>query len=246
MAVPDRLETVGSGGPAMTRTDRGTAAYWPEGCEAVRIAALILVALLLIAAPAAAANVRLHGADGTPLQQWADRAAIPTPNLDVTVSLTNDRCGTPAPAGCAQGAAIYLAWEEHPRRRYRRFIFFHELGHVFDTYVLTDAYRARLEPRLGDGTWRENVAEPLHERFASAYALCATGARRATVGNSTYGYTAGARRHRKTCRIIRQAAQGCEQGCKQPTQREATNGDGECAEAAPLSQSATRRDPRKA
>jgi hypothetical protein len=91
-----------------------------------------------------------------------------------------------------------------------RFARWHELGHIFDYQVLTDADRAWFTPQLGfpsNRPWEAanyddespGFTEPA-ERFADAYAHCAL----RTVPSSivSYGYLPGPRTHRRVCTAI--------------------------------------------
>ena len=55
-----------------------------------------------------------------------------------------------------------------------QFVLFHELGHVFDRELMTDATRAAFMELIGrtDGWWSAADGAPPEELFADAYALC--------------------------------------------------------------------------
>ena len=85
----------------------------------------------------------------------------------------------------------------------------HELGHLFDYQVLTDADRAAFQRIVGvTGAWRPGTgAAGPAEYFAVAYSQCAlhrTVRRSNTLG---YGYRTTPRRHQAVCELIRSAYQ---------------------------------------
>jgi hypothetical protein len=120
--------------------------------------------------------VRLHGAEGTPLQAWADAALIPTPSIDVTVYPT--ACGNHL--ACASQAGIWIAWTD-PNLPARKTLL-HEIGHHVD-YGMPWQYRELFQRMTGTvgRPWRDAPNSP-HEQFAEAYALCAVGGRSRSLG----------------------------------------------------------------
>ena len=85
----------------------------------------------------------------------------------------------------------------------------HELGHLFDYQVLTDADRAAFQRIIHlAGPWRPGTgAAGPAEFFAVAYSQCAlhSSVRRAsTLG---YGYRTTPKRHQAVCDLIRNAGQ---------------------------------------
>jgi hypothetical protein len=144
----------------------------------------------------------------------ADAARVPLPPQ---VTVHED---TPCPddvdvLGCAdvEAATVYVGDGS-------RFTRWHEVGHLFDHQMLTDANRAWLTRRLGFqvGTpWFEDYADDLSqtmpgEQFADAYAACALGKtpagrrhRGGVIVNdwfTAYGYSPTARQHRRICNAI--------------------------------------------
>lgn len=121
---------------------------------------------------------------------------------------------------CASGREIWLlgSWmniadddKESIRnaRREVRDALMHELGHVFDTYRLTDKNRNRISRLLRTKRpWRGiegSDVVPVQETFADAYMYCA---RRKPVnwyvdGGGEYLYEPSPKTHRKICRYIR-------------------------------------------
>ena len=129
----------------------------------------------------------------------------------------------PEITSCAdqENAVIWLAPDAD------RFTRWHELGHLFDAQLLTDADRAWFTARLGfaagtpwigdDDAWAEygGMVVPA-EHFADAYAMCALGlspgGRRGRDGRievgwiDTYGYMPSVRQHRRICDAITRLA----------------------------------------
>jgi hypothetical protein len=178
--------------------------------RSARLAATLAgLALAAVLAPAVAQATTLHLAGGAPrpqpYQTWVDRSAVPTPPGVVTVNLA--ACpGAPSwSAACVNPATriIHLGAEGRDS-----VTLLHELGHVFDAYVLDDAGRAQFQaiaraPGAWDGAAGSN---PPIEQFAEAYALCARHPvlRRPRVG--MYAYQVTPRRHAQVCAVIRAAA----------------------------------------
>lgn len=103
-----------------------------------------------------------------PYQQWVDEAKVPTPNVTLTVE--EEGCpGAEAPACTEPGAyTIWDAAEYKPRK-----VFYHELGHNFDYYVLPEWARVRFSRLTGNSRdWSADPSGP-NEMFAEAYARCA-------------------------------------------------------------------------
>ena len=172
-----------------------------------------MLALVAAAAPSADAAHPLELSDlrGRPLAgpyaAWARAAHVSLPPGRVRVSLAG--CPRrPDLVGCVvtrRPRTIHL----RPGARRPRWVFLHELGHVFDLTVMGRSDRrafARVHGR-GDRPWWRGEA-PLAEWFAEAYSLCARygSATSAARAATTYDYSPSARRHRRSCRVIRRAA----------------------------------------
>jgi hypothetical protein len=175
-----------------------------------RFALLLAVAAGCLLGPAgASAATTLAAPDGAlrpqPFQSWVDRAAVPTPPGVVTVAL--DACpGGPAwGAACAdpQTRTVHLGPEGRDP-----VTLLHELGHLFDEYVLDGADRSAFRGILRRrGAWLAAAAtNPLHEQFAEAYALCANYPVIRRSRMAMYGYLATPRRHARVCAAIHAAA----------------------------------------
>jgi hypothetical protein len=92
-----------------------------------------------------------------------------------------------------------------------QFVLFHELGHVFDRELMTDATRTAFMDLIGrtDGWWSAADGAPPAELFADAYALCSIyGATisRNTVNPVGYGWEPTAVLQMQSCRIVLSAA----------------------------------------
>lgn len=100
-------------------------------------------------------------------QEWVDSSAVPTPRGSVRV--IDAECGfTTVPvAACRSGRVVYSVSRGGPA------LFFHELGHVFDSKEMDRVDREAFADAY-DQPRRWNVGDfPLSERFAEAYQACA-------------------------------------------------------------------------
>lgn len=113
---------------------------------------------------------------GSPYQRWADEAKVPTPS--VTLTVIEEPCPTYL-AGGSEALACTMRgtntiWMS-PEAWSPKETFFHELGHNFDYYDLTEWERNRFRGLVHDyRPWEANPEGP-NEGFAAAYALCAMG-----------------------------------------------------------------------
>jgi len=147
------------------------------------------------------------GALGEPFAGWAREAHVPLPRGRVRVSLA----GCPRRPDLVGCVVIRRPRTIHLRREARRprWVFLHELGHVFDLTVMRPRDRRafkRAQGRPRAAWWRGG--HPLGEWFAEAYSLCARygSSTRAAQAATTYSYRPTARRHRASCAVIREAA----------------------------------------
>lgn len=151
-----------------------------------------------------------------PYNSWITAAKVPTP--DDTVVVNPDVaaiCGIGLLTACS-----VPEYGDHPptmgydrrgiARKERRYVFFHELGHIFDSTAMTSGARARFTRLAGYpkhfGWWDErgDYDQPLEE-FADAYALCAMyGARPPYSFWGATGYWPVPRKtHGKICALVR-------------------------------------------
>jgi len=143
------------------------------------LVAIWLLALALIAVHEAEARTVVWP-DPAPrahlYQVWVNESLMPTPDGVVRVHTGPDRCGGQRerqPLGCAGSdgtVSLVKPW---------RHVFLHELGHIFDSWHLTDAQRRWFTRELrfpADTEWRPfNVPawQSPSEMFATAYEECA-------------------------------------------------------------------------
>lgn len=171
--------------------------------------AVVLLGTAVWAMPAAAAaptDIELVGdAQAQPYQSWVAASRVPTPPGQVNLVLGACPGGPAWAAGCANPSerTIWLGVEGR-----NRVTLLHELGHLFDEYVLEAADRRRFQAIIGRrGAWEGPAAiDPPHEQFAEAYALCARHPRLRATRLGMYGYVATPARHRAVCAVIRDAA----------------------------------------
>jgi hypothetical protein len=171
-------------------------------------AALLALAAAALLAPAGAGatTLQITGAAGpAPYQAWVNRSAVPTPPGDVTVNLASCPDGPAWSAACVNPATriIHLGPEGRDS-----VTLMHEVGHIFDAYVLDDAGRAEFQAITGrPGPWQGAASSnPPIEQFAEAYALCANYPVLRRSRMAMYGYLATPRRHARVCATIRAAA----------------------------------------
>jgi hypothetical protein len=82
------------------------------------------------------------------------------------------------------------------------FTFAHELGHVFDFYVLDPLGLRPSFAALEGFRWHTPQSE---EYFADAYALCALHRRLGRAVTTGYGFRVSPQLHRQICGLIRNA-----------------------------------------
>lgn len=154
------------------------------------VSTLLIVGAFLCATPAQALTVlRPDGSVETALQPFVAGSLVPSPPGTVVAvdrpcpNFNALACWVPADDTIYAGGA--WVWNQ---------AFEHEVGHVFDTRVLTDADRAAFARIVG----RWDV-----EWFADAYSICATTTRpRHWFGG---GYAPKVAQHRRVCALIRHA-----------------------------------------
>jgi hypothetical protein len=171
--------------------------------------ALLLVGILLTALPPASASATtLVGPDGSPAPQqyrtWLAQAQVPTPPGTVTISLAPCPNGPAWAGGCAdmQAHEIYLGPAARNKAR-----FFHELGHIFDATVMSEAQRTKFESLVNrPGVWAGAASsDPAMEKFAEAYSMCARHTTARAMQFGMYGYLPTPKMHKSACAIIKSA-----------------------------------------
>jgi hypothetical protein len=108
-----------------------------------------------------------------PWQGYVDAARVPTPPGELTVDVTSEGCGDPELLACARpGLVAMILPLQAPRKT-----FLHELGHEFDSAILTDADRGRFQALLGRRVpmswWGADPNREGGEWFADVYMDCA-------------------------------------------------------------------------
>lgn len=164
----------------------------------------LLVALgLMTASPASALTITTT--DTRPLAAWATRALVPLSPAAVTI----ERGVCPPSASmfsrsCAINTAPLTIWLSG---RDGSPTLYHELGHIFDYTVMTDAARAEFGRIVHDTRpWRSAKNSP-HEKFAQAYEACAMHRKiSGPLWDVGYGYDPSPTMYRRACRLIRRAA----------------------------------------
>lgn len=171
---------------------------------------------MLFPASAAADLVLLRNDDGQParsLTEWVNKRSaetgIPLPDRTVYVSWQPgfpQSCGGDPYTGCASTKRIILSSDED-RRKY---LFAHELGHVFDFNNLTHEERTWYAAFMGyTDHWFAGTG--VKEFFANSYRHCLYHGPSDKDANdefvngryvSSYGYTVTREEYRRACWII--------------------------------------------
>jgi hypothetical protein len=169
----------------------------------------VVLATGVSAAPAQADTTLVNRA-GRPLppqwQRWVAKSLVPIVPGRVKVSLRG--CPAhPKAVGCVYSNRLSTLYLDR-RRAALPATLYHELGHLYDWRVLSNADRRRFKrligrPRQG---WFKGQGEPA-EQFAEAYSFCARYRRiRSIRAYATYGYDPSPAEHRAACRLITAAS----------------------------------------
>jgi hypothetical protein len=111
-------------------------------------------------------------------------------------------CGSADDLGCMEWTAPIATVRIDRSDRLDKFTFAHELGHVFDYYVLDPmGFRDRMAALEGF-PWTTPRSE---EYFADSYALCALHRRLARTVTTDYGFRVTPTLHQRICALIRDA-----------------------------------------
>lgn len=143
--------------------------------------------------------------------RWVRRSGVPTP--PITLVLHRASCPLAEGASCTLWGMPYDMWLL-PEEWRNRFVFMHELGHIFDA-GMDDTFRIRFgnvmrDPRPWyDGDY-DSRGQALSEDFADVYATCGIYGMRAlpvppedaTVALEGYGREITMRQYRRACRLI--------------------------------------------
>lgn len=135
-----------------------------------------------------------------PYTRWLSTFAVPGPPGYVDFGIGG--CDDAAELGCMTWQRPMAVVRITRADRRDEFTFAHELGHVFDFYVLDPlGWRPRFAALEGFG-WRTPRSE---EFFADSYALCALHRRLAHTVVTGYGFRVSPELHQQICALIRDA-----------------------------------------
>src|SRR4051812_36386216 len=160
---------------------------------------------------AARKAVRLFSPAGRRLpgrwQAWANASLVPTVRGPVTLKLSG--CPKlPKVAGCVYTARPRVVYLKRGLRNPRG-VLLHELGHVYDLAVMSDADRERFRKIMGQPVSRKwwTGATPLAEWFAEGYSWCARYSHIVSIERyAIYHYRPSGFQHRRVCALITAAA----------------------------------------
>jgi hypothetical protein len=150
-----------------------------------------------------ATTVLVH--DGRPYQpqpysRWLSTFAVPAPPGYVDFGVGD--CVSPLDLGCMTWVRPIAIVRITRGDRKDEFTFAHEMGHVFDFYVLDAVgWRPRFAALEGF-PWRTPRSE---EYFADSYALCAMRRRLGRTVTTGYGFRVTPELHQRICSLIRDA-----------------------------------------
>lgn len=187
--------------------------------QQVKLRIALVFFFFFSAAPLASAstqiNVNSFGAGYVPpFQIWADSPykALPTPDATIDLhmkAVCAGAAGCTVPAGYREALRptmwinpVVMRPEDPDETRY---VFFHELGHVFDYVHLDDAERAQIIRMFGfpsTMTWGGTTSARPNELFAEGASNCWYGP---NVPARAYGYTYSYEESQPLCRAIRGA-----------------------------------------
>jgi hypothetical protein len=148
-------------------------------------------------------TILVHG--GQPYMQgpyrgWLQQFRVPGPPGYVDFGI--GPCQGADELGCMQWTAPIATVRISRPDRLDRFTFAHEMGHVFDFYILDRiGWRDRFAALEGF-PWRTPISE---EYFADSYALCALHRRLNRAVTTDYGFRVTPRLHQRICSLIRAA-----------------------------------------
>jgi hypothetical protein len=135
-----------------------------------------------------------------PYTAWLAQFAVPPPPGYVDFGIGS--CADRADLGCMEWTHPVATVRIVRLDRLDRFTFAHEMGHVFDDYVLNPiGWRDRFAALEGFA-WRTPTSE---EYFADSYALCALHRRLAHAVTTDYGFHVTPALHLQICGLIRSA-----------------------------------------
>jgi len=156
-----------------------------------------------LAAGLLATTVLVH--DGRPYSpqpytRWLTTFAVPAPPGYVDFGI--GPCGDPLDLGCMTWTMPIATVRIDRSARGDRLTFAHEMGHVFDFYVLDQiGWRPRFAALEGFA-WTTPRSE---EYFADSYALCALHRHLVRTVRTDYGFRVTPTLHERICGLIRGA-----------------------------------------
>lgn len=141
----------------------------------MRLALVTALLTLALATPATATQI---DSSESIYQRWVDTSHVPTPTGRVYVH--NARCPVGGYVACAIRRTIYAPIANRRKPETSAFLFWHELGHVYDTQNTKQWQRAKYLLHTGlTWPWRTNPPsyDSPAEHFARTYEACAVGER---------------------------------------------------------------------
>ena len=148
-----------------------------------------------------ATTVLVHGGHPyapQPYSGWLTHFAVPAPPGYVDFGI--GPCANPLEVGCMEWTSPIATVRIERADRLDRLTFAHEMGHVFDYYVLEPMGARPSFAALEGFPWRSPRSE---EYFADSYALCALHRRLARTVTTDYGFRVTPSLHRRICSLIR-------------------------------------------
>ena len=150
-----------------------------------------------------ASTVLVHGGHPyapQPYSGWLTRFAVPVPPGYVDFGI--GPCANPLELGCMSWTSPIATVRIERSDRLDRFTFAHEMGHVFDYYVLKPTGLRDRFAVLEGFAWQTPRSE---EYFADSYALCALHRRLGRTVTTGYGFRVTPLLHRQVCGLVRDA-----------------------------------------
>jgi hypothetical protein len=132
---------------------------------------------------------------------WINKFYVPSPPGYVDFGI--GYCGTDD-LGCMEWTKPMATVRIDRSDRRDKFTFAHEMGHVFDDYVL---YPMGFRPRLAALEGFQWTSPRSEEYFADSYALCALHKRLKHTVTTDYGFKVTPALHLQICSLIRNAYQ---------------------------------------
>ena len=176
----------------------------------IRTSLASLVAFALACSSAQASTVVDASVPVAPYVGWVTASLVPTPDVSVDLAFDDGICDDGVACAAVVDGRPHISLTRFAIGR--RWVFLHELGHVFDATVMTDDARAAFLKAArwhGSGGWFDGDHDAMPaEWFADAYARCAIHQRIRRARLYSTSFLPGPRSHQRVCRVIRQAAVG--------------------------------------